>query len=193
MFSLKLIKLGGSLKDRPSLWLLNLLLLFSCVTMRNLPEPGATRIIENVPFFPQETYQCGPASLAGVLSYWGVKVSPEIIATEIYSKSAKGTLGLDMVLYAQGKGLQVIQYKGGIKDIKKNIDLGYPVIVLVDYGFWMYQQNHFMVIVGYNENGVIANSGRNRLKFLHEEDFLRSWEKTNFWTLLIKPGQVPVP
>jgi ABC-type bacteriocin/lantibiotic exporter with double-glycine peptidase domain len=148
-------------------------------------------MIENVPFFPQEIYQCGPASLAGVFSYWGVKVSPEIIATEIYSKSAKGTLGLDMVLYAQKKGLDVGQSRGSIKSIKENIDLGYPVVVLVDYGFWVYQQNHFMVIVGYNENGVIANSGRNRLKFIREEDFLRSWGKTDFWTLLIKPKQAP--
>ena len=191
MFSLKLIKLGGSLRDRPSLWLLNLLLLFSCATTRNLLEDGTARMIGNVPFFPQETYQCGPASLAGVLNYWGVKVSPEAIAAKIYSRSAKGTLGLDMVLYVQDKGLQVIQYRGDIKDLKKNIDLGYPVIVLVDYGFWVYQQNHFMAIVGYNENGVIANSGRNRLKFIREEDFLRSWERTDFWTLLIKPREVP--
>ena len=165
-------------------------LLFSCVTARNLPELGTARIIGNVPFFPQETYQCGPASLAGVLSYWGVNVSPEIIATEIYSKSAKGILGLDMVLYARKKGLDVVQSRGGIKSIKENIDLGYPVIVLVDYGFWVYQQNHFMVIVGYHKNAVIANSGRNQLKFIPEEDFLKSWERTDFWTLLIKPGQV---
>jgi len=148
-------------------------------------------MIENVPFFPQETYQCGPASLAGVLNYWGVKVFPEAIAAKIYSRSAKGTLNLDMVLYAQDKGLQVIQYKGSIKDLKKNIDLGYPAIVLVDYGFWVYQQNHFMVVVGYNEKGVITNSGKNRLKFIREEDFLKPWERTDFWTLLIKPGQVP--
>ncbi|MEW6614946.1 MAG: C39 family peptidase [Thermodesulfobacteriota bacterium] len=166
-------------------------LLFSCATTRNLPEPVTAYIIENVPIFPQEKYQCGPASLAGVLSYWGVKVSPEIIATEIYSKSAKGTLNLDMVLYVQKRGLDVVQASSSFKSLKENIDLGYPVIVLVDYGFWVYQQNHFMVIVGYNENGVIANSGRNRYKFIREEDFLKSWEKTDCWTLLIKPSQVP--
>ena len=175
----------------PYLFLLLLCFLFSCVTTRNVMEPGTARIIKNVPFFPQEAYQCGPASLAGILSYWGVKVSPEEIAAQIYSRSAKGTLNLDMVLYAQNKGLQVIQYQGNIKDLKKNIDLGYPVVVLVDYGFWVYQQNHFMVIVGYHKNGVIANSGRDQLKFIREEDFLRAWERTDFWTLLIKPGQVP--
>lgn len=165
--------------------------LFSCATTRNVIEPGTARMIENVQFFPQETYQCGPASLAGVLNYWGVEASPEAIAEEIYSKSAKGTLGLDMVLYARKKGLDVVQSRGSIKSIKENIDLGYPVIVLVDYGFWVYQQNHFMVIAGYHKNGVIANSGKNQLKFIRVEDFLKPWERTDFWTLLIKPGQVP--
>ncbi|MDO8724316.1 MAG: C39 family peptidase [Syntrophales bacterium] len=107
------------------------------------------------------------------------------------SKSAKGTLGLDMVLYARKKGLQVIQYRGNTKDIKKNIDLGYPVIVLVDYGFWLYQQNHFMVVVGYDENGIVINSGRDRHKVIPANDFLKPWERTGFWTLLIKPRQVP--
>ncbi|PIP08619.1 MAG: hypothetical protein COX51_03550 [Syntrophobacteraceae bacterium CG23_combo_of_CG06-09_8_20_14_all_50_8] len=187
----KWIKDGALLRKCPCIFILMLPLVFSCMTTRNLPEPGTARMIENVPFFPQETYQCGPASLAGVLNYWGVKVFPEAIAAKIYSRSAKGTLNLDMVLYAQDKGLQVIQYKGSIKDLKKNIDLGYPAIVLVDYGFWVYQQNHFMVVVGYNEKGVITNSGKNRLKFIREEDFLKPWERTDFWTLLIKPGQVP--
>ncbi|MFH2012256.1 MAG: C39 family peptidase [Pseudomonadota bacterium] len=166
------------------------LILFSCATMRNIPELGEASIIENIPFFPQETYQCGPASLAGVLNYWNVKVSPETIAKKIYSKSAKGTLGLDIVLYAQKKGFNVIQSKGSIKSIKENIDLGYPVIALVDYGFWVYKQNHFMVIVGYNRNGIIANSGIEQFKFIPEEEFLRSWERTDFWELLIKPGKV---
>jgi len=175
----------------PCLFLALLCFLFSCATTRNVMETGTARIIENVPFFLQETYQCGPASLAGVMHYWGVEASPEAIAEEIYSKSAKGTLGLDMVLYARKKGLDVVQSRGSIKSIKENIDLGYPVIVLIDYGFWVYQQNHFMVVVGYNEKGVVANSGRNQLKFIREEDFLKSWERTDFWTLLIKPGQVP--
>ena len=176
---------------RRCIFILMLPLLFSCVTTRNLPESGTVHMIENVPFFPQETYQCGPASLAGVLTYWGVNVSPETIATEIYSRSAKGTLNLDMVLYTRKKGLDVVQSRGSIESIKENIDLGYPVIVMVDYGFWVYQQNHFMVVVGYNKNGVIANSGRNRLKFIREEDFLRAWEMADFWTLLIRPGKVP--
>lgn len=163
------------------------ILLHSCATTSEIPEAKNTRIIENVPFYSQESYQCGPASLASVLNYWGVNVTPDNIAKEIFSESARGTLNIDMILYAQRKGLKVTQYKGGIEDLKKNIESGYPLVVLVDYGFSLYQVNHFMVVVGYNENGVIVNSGRDKCKFISEKDFIKTWERTKFWTLLIKP------
>jgi predicted double-glycine peptidase len=140
----------------------------------------------NLPFYPQESYQCGPASLAGVLNYWGVKVTPDEVARNIFSTSARGTLTLDMVLYAQQKELSAEQYKGSLENLKQSIDLGYPIVVLVDYGGILYQLNHFMVIIGYNEYGIFANSGKDLEKFMPEEDFMKSWEKANFWTLLIR-------
>ncbi|PIQ94853.1 MAG: hypothetical protein COY75_10160 [Nitrospirae bacterium CG_4_10_14_0_8_um_filter_41_23] len=163
------------------------LLLHSCATTNEIPEAKHLRIIENVPFYPQETYQCGPASLAGVLNYQGVNITPDNIAKEIFSESARGTLNIDMILYTQRMGLNATQYRGSIEDLKKNIESGYPIIVLVDFGFSLYQVNHFMVVVGYNENGVIVNSGRDKDKFISEKDFIKAWERTKFWTLLIKP------
>lgn len=161
-------------------------LLHSCATVKNNSQK---HLIENVPFHPQTTYQCGPASLAGVLNYWGVKVTPDEIAGEIYSESARGTLSIDMVLYAQGRGLKATQYEGDIEDLRKNIDSGHPIIVLVDYGFSFYQMNHFMVVIGYDEHGVIVNSGKDKYKFISEKDFIKAWKKTKFWTLLIRSRQ----
>jgi len=160
----------------------------SCAERPLLKESKTSRVIEDVPFYPQEMFQCGPASLAEVLNYWGVKVSPEETADEIYSSSAKGTLNLDMVIYAKKKGLKADQYRGSFEDIKNRINQGYPLIVLVDYGLWLVQQNHFMVVFGYRDNGIIVHSGKTSNKFLPIEDFAKTWEKTNFWTLLIVPG-----
>lgn len=182
-----LILRGVSFIRRPSLFLLILLWLTSCVGVPNLEGPKPSRLIENVPFFPQEAYQCGPASLAGVLNYWEVNVSPEEIARQIYSPSAGGTLNLDMILYTEKKGMKAVHYKGSIEDIKKKIDAGYPMIVMVDLGFWVYQQNHFMVVVGYDEDGIIANSGKEQHKLIPLMSFVRTWRRTNFWTLVINP------
>jgi predicted double-glycine peptidase len=164
-----------------------LFLLFSCAELSKNRESRTPRLIENVPFYPQEAYQCGPASLAGVLNYWGGQTSPAEIAAEIYSPKAGGTLDVDMVLYAEKKGLKAVQYAGSLGDLKKNIDSNYPLIVLVDYGFWVYQKNHFMVVVGYSENGLIANSEKEQHKVIPLENFLKAWERTRFWTLRITP------
>ena len=161
--------------------------LSACVTAAEIPQVETLRLVENVPFFPQEDKQCGPSSLAMVLNYQGVRVSPHEIAAEIFSESARGTLSIDMALYVQKRGLSALQFRGSMTEIKRSIDRGYPLVVLVDYGFSLYQKNHFMVVKGYDERGIIVNSGKSESKFIEEKDFLKTWEKTGFWTLLIKP------
>jgi predicted double-glycine peptidase len=159
--------------------------LSSCAASPHVNGPRSSRLIQNVPFFPQEIYQCGPASLAGVLNYWGITVSPEEIAFDIFSPSAKGTLNLDMVLYAQKRGLKADSYQGSMKDLKDKIDSRFPLIVMVDYGLGVFRQNHYMVVVGHDENAITANSGRERLKSISMEGFMNSWKRANFWTLWI--------
>jgi ABC-type bacteriocin/lantibiotic exporter with double-glycine peptidase domain len=174
----------------PPLYLIIVILLFycSCTHMSSLPATSNTHCIEDVPFYPQEAYQCGPAALAGVLNYWGFAVTPQEIAEEIFSKSARGTLNIDMVLYAQKNGLRATSYKGTIEDIKEKIHDGYPMIVLVDLGFSFYQANHFIVIIGFSQDGVVVNSGKTNRRILSWKDFQKAWEKTHFWTLFITPA-----
>lgn len=182
------MKGGDFIAGSPLLCFLILPLIFSCAGLPPNRDFKNARIIKNVPFYPQEAYQCGPASLAGVLNYWGFNNSPAEIAAEIYSQKAGGTLDVDMALYAEKKGLKAIQYVGSLEDLKRNIDSNYPLIVLVDYGFWVYQKNHFMVVVGYSGNGLIANSEKERHKVIPLGSFLKAWERTKFWTLRITPN-----
>jgi ABC-type bacteriocin/lantibiotic exporter with double-glycine peptidase domain len=164
-----------------------LIFLCSCAAVSPVMDSRPGKIIPEVPFFPQEIYQCGPASLAGVLNYWRISVTPEEIAQAIYSPSARGTLDLDLVFYGEKKGLKATQYAGSVEDIKKNIDGQVPLIVLVDEGFLVYQKHHFMVVVGYGDAGLLANSGRERHRFYAWPDFLKTWEKTKNWTLRLTP------
>lgn len=164
-----------------------MVMLLSCTpaALHNKVEENV--IIERVPFFPQEKYQCGPAALAGVLNFWGEKISPEHIAQEIYSPTAKGTLNLDLLFYAQKRGFQTQQYKGSLEDLKRNISAGVPLILQVDFGFLVYEQTHFLVVVGYNSQGIVVNSGVEKGKFIPTSSFLRIWAKANYWTLRITP------
>ena len=185
--SKKLMKEGYPVAGSPLLWLLILPLIFSCAGLPPNGESKDARIIRNVPFYPQEAYQCGPASLAGVLNYWGLNISPAEIAAAIYSPGARGTLDVDMGFYAEKKGLRASQYRGSLEDLKSNIDSNRPLLVLVDDGFWVYEQAHYMVVVGYDTGGLIVNSGKEQGRFIPLNRFLKSWERTKFWTLRITP------
>lgn len=125
--------------------------------------------------------------MAGILNFWGVKISPAEIAREIYSREARGTLNMDLVFYAQKKGLQAHYYQGSLEDLQKNISAGIPLLVQVDYGFLVYEQPHFLIVIGYDSKGVIVNSGSARAKFIPFSSFLKSWKKANYWTLRITP------
>lgn len=160
--------------------------LTACATAQFIPGGRDGYLINDVPFFAQEEYQCGPASLASVLHYWNVHDSPEEIGAAVFSRSALGTLTVDMALYAERKGLRAEQLRGSMELLKESINSGHPPIVLVDYGISVIQRNHFMVVTGYSGDGVIVHSGKSSNKFLPEKSFLASWEKTNYWMLLIK-------
>jgi predicted double-glycine peptidase len=150
-------------------------------------SPKTARVIEGIPFFPQEEFQCGPASLAGVLNYYGLRMAPAEIAAEVFSPSARGTLDMDLVFYAQRKGMKAEQYSGNLEDLQGNLDSRRPLIVLIDQGFWVYQNHHFMVVVGYDERNIVVNSGKEEHKVIYRDAFLKNWERAKFWTLRITP------
>ncbi len=140
-----------------------------------------------VPFFPQDAYQCGPVALAEVFGFWGRDVTPEEVAAEVFNPRLSGTLSMDMVLHPRRKGFRSSAYWGGIEDLRDKIRKGLPLIVLVDFGFSVVEKNHFMVIVGYNDDGVYAHSGRDRNRFFSYDELQRIWKKTGYWTLLVEP------
>ena len=75
----------------------------ACASPQSLQHTHGVQVIDDVPFYPQDDYQCGPASLASVISFWSDSVRPAEIAEEIFRKSVRGTVTIDMILYAQRK------------------------------------------------------------------------------------------
>ncbi len=152
--------------------------------------PGLTYaneyIISSVPFFPAQDFQCGPSSLASVLNFLGLNITPEEIAKEIYSEGAKGTADFDMILYPMKKGLKSSHYKGSLNDLKEKIKENKPLIVMVDEGIWFYKKYHFMVVIGFDNTGIIVYSGKNKDEKIDYETFMKKWEKTGFWTLIVE-------
>ncbi len=147
-----------------------------------------TDVLLDVPFYPYEGGLCGASALASVLSYWGQVTTIEDVAAEVYNPRLKGTLSIDLLLYAERHGLEARLYRGGLRDLKERLDEGIPLIVMVDYGIAGLQKNHFLVVTGYSEEGVLVHTDTRRNHFIPYERFLRIWRRTGYWSLLIKAG-----
>jgi hypothetical protein len=182
------------LKGRSLGWALAWLffLLTACTSMGGTP-PSGNMILPDIPFFKQEDYQCGPAALATVIDFWYKRtgkrawVTPEQIAPEIYSPTARGVLGIDLEIYAQKHGFKGRQFSGKVADLREAIDLSTPPIIFVDYGFGFYEQGHFMVVTGYGPEGIVVNSGPYENRFIPEKELNRIWKKTGYWTFILLP------
>jgi ABC-type bacteriocin/lantibiotic exporter with double-glycine peptidase domain len=177
-----------------NLFLLLLFILGACTAADSFlgPKHGENlpyRLIKNVPFYPQNDFQCGPSSLAGVLNYYGKNMSPSQIAEQIFDEKIRGTLSIDMALYARDQGFVAEWYTGGVEDLRENIDNNFPLIAMIDLGFGPVQRPHFLVVVGYDSKGVIINSGGDQHKTVPWNRFRNQWSRTSLWTLRIHPDK----
>ncbi len=149
--------------------------------------------VKQVPFYPQTQYQCGPASLATVLNYWGRHVTPEQIAQEIYRPGMKGTLSLDLWQYAKAQDFQASVRQGSWEFLETQVSRERPIIAFLNLGFRQVPLGHFLVVVGVDpeDKSVIAYSGVEKNQRIPFDRFKKAWEKTNYWSLLIEPQPGP--
>ena len=150
---------------------------------------GHGHLITGVPFIPQEEYQCGPAALAMVLQFYGAALGQEEIAQEIYLPSIRGTLNLDLELYARRRGFHARSFQGTLPRAKDELRRGHPLIVFQDLGVPLYPVPHFAVLLGYSDRArvVVLHSGLTAFRIVSYADFERSWGQRRAWGLLITP------
>lgn len=142
-----------------------------------------------VPFFPDDTDQCGPATLASILTYWGVPSDPLSLREEIYLRRLRGTLAIDLLLATQARGLWAEGSSGTLEMLKAELDADHPVVALLNLGWVMFPQGHYVVVTGYDERrqGLYMHSGLARDVFVPYAGFLANWEKTGRWMLRVWP------
>jgi len=165
------------------------------LTTKIPPAYAKPRELTQVPFFPQEAYQCGPASLATVLQAQGLDVTPADLKDQVYIPERKGSLQIEMV--ASTRRHQLVPYilRPQLKDVLDEINAGQPVLVLQNQGVSWYPQWHYAVIIGYNMQAgeLILRSGVTRRYLIRMPTFERTWQRSRYWAMLaLKPGQLPV-
>jgi len=151
-------------------------------------------LLSQVPFFPQEQYQCGPAALATVLQDSGILVSPEDLVAEVYLPNRQGSLQLEML--AAPRRQERISYllDPTLDALINEVKAGRPVVVFQNLGLSWLPQWHYAVVIGYDLSSgmLILHSGTQKNYHLPLHTFERTWRRAGSWAFVVlRPGELP--
>jgi len=144
--------------------------------------------VPDVPFYAQEAYYCGPASLAMVLAWGGIATGQDEVAAQIYTPGKEGTLTMDVLGGARRHGRLAV-HVDTLDGLLAEIAAGHPVIVFQNLGLDLYPQWHFAVATGYDlEAGVIVlHSGLDARRTTPLPTFEHTWRRAGYWALVVLP------
>lgn len=152
-------------------------------------------LVPDVPFFPQEDYQCGPAALATVLGASQLQVSPEELVPLVYVPERQGSFQIEMVAAARSYGRLAYQLPPTLQAMFSEVSRGHPVLVMQNLGLDWYPQWHFAVVKGFDlqQGHVILNSALTENYRLSLTTFERTWARADHWAVLVvEPGIMPL-
>jgi predicted double-glycine peptidase len=131
-------------------------------------------------------FDCGPKALQTVMEYYGVEVREDVLIKELQSDT-RGTSVDSMVYVAEKYGFKVHATTAvPLEEVKRFVDEGYPVIVLVQAWAdrymtiedWKtdYDDGHYVVVIGHSGNIIIFEDPSSiQRTWLTEEEFLARW------------------
>lgn len=157
-------------------------------------ELPAQVALSQVPFFPQEDYECGPAALAMVANTAGVRVTPEALVDQVYLPGRQGSLQPEMMAATRRQGLLAYPLKPSIEAVMREVAAGHPVLVFQNLAFPIYPVWHYAVVMGYDRERhvLLLHSGRTARMEISLVAFERTWARGQYWAMLaLKPGQLP--
>lgn len=163
----------------------------------DLAEMAASRkavVLEEVPFFPQEKYQCGPAALAGVLQHSGVSIAAEALVPQVYVPEREGALQVEILAATRRAGRVAYVIGRDPGDILAQVEAGRPVLVLQNLRTPSFPVWHYAVVVGFDAeaNRFVLNSGTEKWLETSAGKFLRTWNWADRWAMTaLRPGQLP--
>jgi len=156
----------------------------------SLKNNDSAHYISGVPFIRQQRFFCGPAAIAVVEQFNGREVSQSEIAEQVFAKSIKATLTLDVHLYAKDQNLwsQQVATPDGIKTwIRK----GVPVLALMQVGPPIARQYHFIVLIGFDDSKrhFITHDAYLANRIISYRKFTKHWLRARRWALVMAPPE----
>ncbi len=150
--------------------------------------------LKEVPFFPQDDYQCGPAALATVLASLKPGITPDQLVSQVYLPGRQGSLQVEMLAATRRHGMVAYQLSPRYDSVLREVAAGTPVIVLQDYGVWPISIWHYAVIIGYDypQKEAIMRSGGNRRLTIPFSVLEYTWKESDYWAMVaLPPDRLP--
>jgi ABC-type bacteriocin/lantibiotic exporter with double-glycine peptidase domain len=151
--------------------------------------------VSGVPFFEDDADQCGPSSLASLLSFWGYAARPAALRKEFLSLNADGADIEVLARAASARGLQAEVQAGSPEVLMGELRAGHPVLLVLNLGYELLPRRHYAVVTGYDDlrGGYYLHSGRPD-RFVSSRWLMSRWENAAFqWirVLPVRPGASP--
>lgn len=166
------------------------------VALRSDWPAGVPRSVElaQVPFFPQDEYQCGPAALAMALTHAGARTRPEALVDDVWLPARRGSLQLEMLATPRRHGQVSYRLAPRYADLLREVAAGNPVVVLQDVGAVLTEW-HYAVVNGYDYDSgtILLRSGLQVRQQMSFTAFERSWMPGGYWAMVVTPPErIPV-
>ncbi|MEX0618996.1 MAG: PA2778 family cysteine peptidase [Pseudohongiellaceae bacterium] len=159
-----------------------------------LVEYQSPALLTDIPFFPQDAYQCGPAALATVLSASNQSTVPDELVDEVYVPARQGSLQIEMLASTRRHGRIPYLIDPDLASLMDEVRNGRPVLVLQNLGLGWFPRWHYAVVIGYDLAGeeLVLHSGLRRNYELNMNVFERTWNRSEHWGFVVlTPGELP--
>lgn len=145
--------------------------------------------INNVPFYAQEQYYCGPTTLSEIFEYYGHNISANDIAPKIFIPDKEGSLQLEMITATRQYDFLPYTEKGTLTKLMQLVSSDIPVIVFQNLSIQLLPQWHYAVVTGFDliTRTMTLHTGLTPNHTMSFELFEKTWGRGNYWLL------APVP
>ncbi|RUR30547.1 PA2778 family cysteine peptidase [Vreelandella nanhaiensis] len=152
--------------------------------------------VENndVPFFSQTEYQCGPATLAMVLNYQGVDTNVDELIPQVFLPGRDGSVQPEMLATVRRHHQLAYPIRGTMDALLGHLEAGDPVVVMQNLSLPIYPMWHYAVAIGFDlpEETILLRSGEHKRHTLSFSRFDATWARSDRWGFIVaNPGTLP--